>query len=60
MADFQTFEVDVKPEPSTQDHDILYSNRSSEGEQLLIRPLLHKTKNNEYGRQLTFKINILF
>jgi hypothetical protein len=43
MADVQTFEVDVKLAPAK--HKMLYSDRSSEDEQLLIRPLLRKMKN---------------
>jgi hypothetical protein len=30
---------------STWDHEILYTDRSSKDEQLLIRPFLSKTKN---------------
>jgi hypothetical protein len=43
MADVQTFEVDVKLAPAK--HKILYSDRSPGDEQLLMRPLLRKTKN---------------
>jgi hypothetical protein len=44
MADVQTSEVVVKLAP-VKDHAILYTDRSSKDEQLLIRPLLSKTKN---------------
>jgi hypothetical protein len=43
IVDFQTSEVDTKFVcHSTWDHEILYADRSSEDEQLLIRPLLRE------------------
>jgi hypothetical protein len=43
MADIQTSEVDAKLAPVN--HKILYTDRSSKDEQLLIRPFLSKVKN---------------
>jgi hypothetical protein len=34
---------------STWDHEILYTDRSSKDEQLLIRQFLSKTKNTNMG-----------
>jgi hypothetical protein len=45
MADVQTSEVDAKLAPVNVDHEILYTDRSSKDEQLLIRQFLSKTKN---------------
>jgi hypothetical protein len=45
---------------STWDHEILYSDRSSKDEQLLITPSLSKTKKYEHGGQLNVKIHSLF
>jgi hypothetical protein len=45
MADVQASEVDAKLAPVTWDHEMLYTDRSSNNEQLLIRPFLSKTKN---------------
>jgi hypothetical protein len=45
MADVQTSEVDAKLAPVNGDHDILYTDRPTKDEQLLIRPFLSKTKN---------------
>jgi hypothetical protein len=45
MAEVQTSEVDAKLHQSTWDHEILYNDRSSNDEQLLMRPFLSKTKN---------------
>jgi hypothetical protein len=42
------------------DHEILYAGRSLEDEQHLIRPLLGKNQKYKHGRQLKFKIHILF
>jgi hypothetical protein len=39
---------------------MLYSDGSSEDEQLLIRPFLRKTKNTKHGRRVNIKININF
>jgi hypothetical protein len=45
---------------STWDHEILYTDKSSKDEQLLIRPFLSKTKKYEHGGRLNVKIHILF
>jgi hypothetical protein len=45
MADAQTSEVDAKLAPVNVGHEILFTDRSSTDEQLLIRPFLLKTKN---------------
>jgi hypothetical protein len=46
---------------STWDHDILYTDRSSKDEHLLIRPFLSKTKTkNEHGGHFNVKIHNLF
>jgi hypothetical protein len=45
---------------STQDHEIWYSDRSSEDEQILIIPLLREKQKYEHGGRFLFKINILF
>jgi hypothetical protein len=45
MADVKNSEVDAKLVPVNVDHEILYTDRSSKDEQLVIRPFLSKTKN---------------
>jgi hypothetical protein len=45
---------------STWDHEILYTDRSSKDEQLLIRPFLSKTKKYEHGGRLNVKIRSSF
>jgi hypothetical protein len=45
MADVKKSEVDKNLHKPTWDHEILYADRSSEEEQLLIRPHLRKTKS---------------
>jgi hypothetical protein len=45
---------------STWDHEILYTDRSSKDEQLLIRQFLSKTKKYEHGGCLNVKIHSLF
>jgi hypothetical protein len=45
MADVKTSEMDEKIAPVNVGHEILYTDRSSKDEQLLIRPFLSKTKN---------------
>jgi hypothetical protein len=45
MADVQISEVDAKLAPVNMDHEILYTDRSSKDEQLLMRPFLSETKN---------------
>jgi hypothetical protein len=45
MADVQTTEVDSKLAQGTWDYEILYTDRSSKDEQLLMRLFLSKTKN---------------
>jgi hypothetical protein len=45
MADIQTCEVNAKLAPLNIEHEILYSDRPSEDEQLLVRPLLRESKN---------------
>jgi hypothetical protein len=45
---------------SKWDHKILYADRTSEDEQLLIRPLLRELKKYEHGGRLNVKVNILF
>jgi hypothetical protein len=49
--------MNAKLEPVKWDHEILYAERA-EDEQLLIRPLLWKTKKYERGGRL--KIRIIF
>jgi hypothetical protein len=44
---------------STQDHDILNSDRSLKGEKFSIGPFCENEKY-EYGGQLKFEIHILF
>jgi hypothetical protein len=44
----------------TWDHEILYTDRSSKDEQLLIRPFLSKTKKYEHGGRLNVEIHSLF
>jgi hypothetical protein len=57
MADVQTSEMDAKLAP---EHEILYTDRSSKDEQLLMRSFLSKTKKYEHGGQLNVKIHSLF
>jgi hypothetical protein len=45
---------------STWDHEILYTDRSSKDEQLLVRPFLSKAKKYEHGGRLNVKIHSLF
>jgi hypothetical protein len=45
MADVKTSEADEKFSQLTWDHEILYADRASESEQILIRPLSRETKN---------------
>jgi hypothetical protein len=45
---------------STWDHEILYTDRSSNDEQLLIGPFLSKTKKYEHGGRLNVKIHSFF
>jgi hypothetical protein len=45
---------------STWDHGIVYTDRSLKDEQLLITPLLSKTKKYEHGGRLNIKIHSLF
>jgi hypothetical protein len=45
MSDVQTSEVDAKLAPVMRDHEILYTDKFSKDEQLLIKPFLSKTKN---------------
>jgi hypothetical protein len=45
MADVQNSEVDTKLSPVNVGHGLLYTDRSSKDEQLLMRPFLSKTKN---------------
>jgi hypothetical protein len=45
---------------STWDHEILYTDRSSKHEQLLIKPFLSKTKKYEHGGRLNVKIHSWF
>jgi hypothetical protein len=45
---------------STWDHEILYTDRYSKDKQLLMRPVLSKTKKYEHGGQLNVKIHSLF
>jgi hypothetical protein len=45
---------------STWDLEILYTDRSSKDEQLLIRQFLSKTKNTTHGGSLNVKIHSLF
>jgi hypothetical protein len=60
MADVQTFEVDVERASIDVGPWILYSHRSSEDEQLLMRPFLRgENEKFEHGGQLKFTINIL-
>jgi hypothetical protein len=49
MADIQTSKVDAKLAQSMWNHDILYANRSSKYEQLLVRTLLKETKNTKWS-----------
>jgi hypothetical protein len=60
MADVQTSEVDSKLAPVNVGHEILYTDRSSKDEQLLIRPFLPKNKKYEHGGRLNVKIHSLF
>jgi hypothetical protein len=46
--------------PSAWDHEILYTDRSSKYEQLLIRPFFAKNKKYEHGGRLNVKIHSLF
>jgi hypothetical protein len=43
---------------STWNREIVYADRSSEDEQLIIRPLLRKAKAYEHGGRLKFKIHM--
>jgi hypothetical protein len=45
---------------STWEHEILYTDRSSKDEQLLMRPFLSKNKKYEHGDQFNVKIHSLF
>jgi hypothetical protein len=45
---------------STRDHELLYTDRSSKDEKLLVRPFLSKTKKYEHGGRLNVKIRSLF
>jgi hypothetical protein len=45
---------------STWDHEILYADRSSGDEKLLIRPFFPDTQKYEYGGWLKFKMYTLF
>jgi hypothetical protein len=60
MADVQTSEVDEKLHHSTWHHAVLNADRSSEDEQLLMRPVFRKDQNYERGGRLIIKIKILF
>jgi hypothetical protein len=60
MADVLTSEVDENFHLSTWDRDILYADRSSEDEQLLIRLFLRKTKSTNHGGLSKRKIHISF
>jgi hypothetical protein len=42
MADVQTSEVNAKLVPINVSHEMLYADRSSEDDKLLIRPFLQK------------------
>jgi hypothetical protein len=44
----------------TWDHEILHTDRSSNDEQLLIRPFLSKTEKYEHDGRLNVKIHSLF
>jgi hypothetical protein len=44
----------------TWGHKLLYADRSSEDEQVLIRPLFSRNQKYEHGGRLKIKINILF
>jgi hypothetical protein len=58
MADVQTSEVDAKLVPVNVGHEILYTDRSSKYEQLLIRPFL--SKKYEHGCRFNVIIHSLF
>jgi hypothetical protein len=45
---------------STWEHDILYTDKSSKNEQLLMRPFLSKNKKYEHGGRLNVEIHSLF
>jgi hypothetical protein len=45
MAEVQTSEVSAKLAPVNVGREILFSDRSSKDEHLLIRPFLSETKN---------------
>jgi hypothetical protein len=45
---------------STWEHEILYTDRSSKDEQLLMRQFLSKNKKYEHGGQLNVKIRSVF
>jgi hypothetical protein len=45
---------------STWDYEVLYTDRSSKDEQLLIRPFFVKNKKYEHGGRLNVTIRILF
>jgi hypothetical protein len=45
---------------STWDHEILYTDKSSKDEQLLVRPFFVKNKKYEHGGRFNVKIHSLF
>jgi hypothetical protein len=49
MVDDQTSKVDAKLSSVNRDHEILYADRSSKDEQLLIRPLQNTKMRNMVG-----------
>jgi hypothetical protein len=57
--DFETYEVMQNLHQSTWDHEMLHSDRSSEDEQLLMRPLLRKSKKCEHYGRLKIKMHIV-
>jgi hypothetical protein len=60
MADVLTSEADENFHLSTWDRDILYADRSSEDEQLLIRLFLRKTKSTNMAGGLNVKFTFCF
>jgi hypothetical protein len=52
MWEFQTSDVDAKVHHSMWDHAVLYADRSSNGELLLMRPLLQGGKKKEKERRM--------
>jgi hypothetical protein len=56
MAEIQTSEVDAQIHQPARGHEMLYADRSSKDEQLLMRPVLLKAKtaNMVGGLKLQF------